>query len=136
MDQQKQPDNGSGKVRFKRMMTTAAVVIFTACCIILFYFSVERYEGLGEGWDTFVGVWQPIIIGIILAFLMNPIMAFFEKRMLPFFMKRCKAPEKAKKTTRMITTLISMVIVIGMIILIFVAIIPVSYTHLTLPTKA
>lgn len=127
MDQQKQPDNGSGKDRFKRMMTTAAVVIFTACCIILFYFSVERYEGLGEGWDTFVGVWQPIIIGIILAFLMNPIMAFFEKRMLPFFMKRCKAPEKAKKTTRMITTLISMVIVIGMIILIFVAIIPELY---------
>ena len=127
MDQQKQPDNGSGKVRFKRMMTTAAVVIFTACCVILFYFSVERYEGLGEGWDTFVGVWQPIIIGIILAFLMNPIMAFFEKRMLPFFMKRCKAPEKAKKTTRMITTLISMVIVIGMIILIFVAIIPELY---------
>lgn len=127
MDQQKQPDNGSGKDRFKRMMTTAAVVIFTACCIILFYFSVERYEGLGEGWDTFVGIWQPIIIGMILAFLMNPIMAFFEKRMLPFFTKRCKTSEKAKKTTRMITTLIALLIVIGIIILIFVAIIPELY---------
>lgn len=126
MDLQKQPgSNGRGNV--KRMMTISAVVIFTACCVILFYFGVERYQGLGEGWSKFMSVLQSIIIGFGLAFLMNPIMEFFERHMYPFFERRCKTEENAKKTTRMITSLIALVIVVGIIVLFFVAIIPQLY---------
>ena len=104
MDIQKQPgSNGRGNV--KRMMTISALVIFTACCVILFYFGVERYQGLGEGWSKFMSVLQSIIIGFGLAFLMNPIMEFFERHMYPFFAKHCKTEENAKKTTRMLTSL-------------------------------
>lgn len=96
MDLQKQPgSNGRGNV--KRMMTISAVVIFTACCVILFYFGVERYQGLGEGWSKFMSVLQSIIIGFGLAFLMNPIMEFFERHMYPFFERRCKTEENAQK---------------------------------------
>ena len=126
MDIQKQPgSNGRGNV--KRMMTISAVVIFTACCVILFYFGVERYQGLGEGWSKFMSVLQSIIIGFGLAFLMNPIMEFFERHMYPFFAKHCKTEENAKKTTRMLTSLIALVIVVGIIVLFFVAIIPQLY---------
>ena len=126
MDIQKQPgSNGRGNV--KRMMTISVVVIFTACCVILFYFGVERYQGLGEGWSKFMSVLQSIIIGFGLAFLMNPIMEFFERHMYPFFAKHCKTEENAKKTTRMLTSLIALVIVVGIIVLFFVAIIPQLY---------
>lgn len=126
MDIQKQPgSNGRGNV--KRMMTISALVIFTACCVILFYFGVERYQGLGEGWSKFMSVLQSIIIGFGLAFLMNPIMEFFERHMYPFFAKHCKTEENAKKTTRMLTSLIALVIVVGIIVLFFVAIIPQLY---------
>ena len=125
MEQQNQ--KGNDKNRLKRMMTTSAVVIFTACCVILFYFSVERYQGLGEGWSKVLGVLQAILIGFGLAFLMNPIMEFFERNMLPFFVKHCKTEENARKTTRMITSIIALVIVVGIIVLFFVAIIPELY---------
>lgn len=125
MEQQNQ--KGNDKNRLKRMMTTSAVVIFTACCVILFYFSVERYQGLGEGWSKVLGVLQAILIGFGLAFLMNPIMEFFERHMLPFFVKHCKTEENAKKTTRMIASIIALVIVVGIIVLFFVAIIPELY---------
>ena len=78
------------KFNFKNLMTIAGVVIFTACCIILFYFIVQRYSGFSEGWNKFVKVWTGIIIGFVLAFLMNPIMDFFEKKTLPFFLRHTR----------------------------------------------
>ena len=98
MEQDRQREKEAEKRQFRRVMSIAGVVIFASCCIILFYFCVKRYEGLGEGWDKFIGVWQPIIIGFILAFLMNPFMEFFERQLLPFFLKHSKSQKKAKKT--------------------------------------
>ena len=95
MDIQKQPgSNGRGNV--KRMMTISVVVIFTACCAILFYFGVERYQGLGEGWSKFMSVLQSIIIGFGLAFLMNPIMEFFERHMYPFLQNTARRKKMPK----------------------------------------
>ena len=127
MEQDKQKEKEAEKRLFRQVMTIAGVVIFASCCIILFYFCVKRYEGLGEGWDKFMGVWQPIIIGFILAFLMNPFMEFFEKHLLPFFLKHGKSEKKAKKTSRMLSSLLALLIIVGITALTFVAIIPELY---------
>lgn len=124
MDQERQREKEREKAKLRQIFVIAGVTLFTSCCIILFYFCVKRYEGLGQGWDKFVGVWQAIIIGFILAFLMNPFMEFFEKRLLPFFQRHCKNQVKAKKTVRMISSLISLVIVVGIVVLTLVAILP------------
>ena len=127
MEQERDLEKEAEKRQFRRVMSIAGVVIFSSCCIILFYFCVKRYQGLGEGWDKFINVWQPIIIGFVLAFLMNPFMEFFERNMLPFFLKHSKTEKKARKTTRTISTLIAMVIIVGLTALTFVAIIPELY---------
>lgn len=127
MYQDDQNEKQNEKNRIRMIVTVAVTTLITACCIILFYFCVERYQGLGAGWDKFIAVWQAIIIGFVFAFLMNPFMVFFERHMLPFFQKKCKTEYKAKKTVRMIATLISLVIVMGIIVLTFVAIIPELY---------
>ncbi|MDD6194168.1 MAG: AI-2E family transporter [Lachnospiraceae bacterium] len=128
MEQDKQREKEADKRLFRQVMTIAGVVIFASCCIILFYFCVKRYEGLGEGWDKFIGVWQPIIIGFILAFLMNPFMEFFERNLLPFFLKHSKSEKKARKTCRMLSSLIALLIIVGITALTFVAIIPELYS--------
>lgn len=128
MEQDRQREKEAEKRQFRRVMSIAGVVIFASCCIILFYFCVKRYEGLGEGWDKFIGVWQPIIIGFILAFLMNPFMEFFERQLLPFFLKHSKSQKKAKKTARMLSTIIALLIIVGITALTFVAIIPELYS--------
>lgn len=127
MEQDKELEKEAEKRQFRRVMSIAGVVIFSSCCIILFYFCVKRYEGLGEGWDKFMNVWQPIIIGFILAFLMNPFMEFFERRLQPFFLKHSKSEKKAKKTARMLSTLIALLIIVGITALTFIAIIPELY---------
>ncbi len=127
MNQDFQKDRQDDKLKLRQIILIAVITLITACCIILFYFCVERYQGLGAGWDKFMTVMQGIIFGFIFAFLMNPFMVFFERRMLPFFKRHCKTEQNAKKTTRMITTLIALVIVMGIFILTIVAIIPELY---------
>lgn len=127
MNQDEQRNREQEKAQLRHMIQAAVVVLITSCCIILFYFCVKRYEGLGEGWDKFIGVWQAIIIGFVLAFLMNPFMEFFEKRLLPVFLKHSKTEKKAKKSARTISTLIALAIVVGIVTLTFFAIIPELY---------
>lgn len=125
MDENKEKITEKNKLRDR--MQVAAVTIFSACCIILFYFCVERYEGLGEGWDKFVGVLQSIIIGFVLAFLMNPFMKFFDEKLFPVLKKHAQSESKAKKTSRVIATILSLLLITVIVVLTFVAIIPELY---------
>lgn len=127
MNQDLQKGGQEDKLKLRQIIMIAVITLITACCIILFYFCVERYQGLGAGWDKLLTVAQGIIFGFIFAFLMNPFMVFFEQRMLPFFIRHCKTEQKAKKTTRIVTTLIALVILFGIFTLTIVAIIPELY---------
>ena len=121
-------DREYAKNMVRRFMPLTAVVIVAAVGIIIFYFCVKRYAGLKEGLDTISLAFQPIVMGLVMAFLMNPIMMFFEKRMLSVFLKRSKKPENTKKTIRVITSLISMVILWGIIIAFFLVVVPQFYS--------
>lgn len=111
----------------QRQMITAGIVIFSACCIILFYFCLQRFEELHESWNSFIGILQPILIGFGMAFLMNPIMQFLEKRLYPYLKKHSKSEEKARRTSRFLCSIAALIIFLGMITLMFVAIIPETY---------
>lgn len=70
--------------QYRRYWIQASVVILAAFIIIIFYFCVKRYAGIGKGFSKLNSILSPIIIGFVLAFLMNPIMRALEKGMLPF----------------------------------------------------
>ncbi len=123
-------DKEKEKVKIRRMMVEALVVIFVAAVIILFYFGVARYEGLSEGWNNFVGVWQAIIFGLIIAFLINPIMKTIDKRLIVPLRKVCKTEESAKRKSRGISSIIALIIGIAIVVLVLVAIIPELYRTL------
>ena len=116
------------KFNFKNLMTIAGVVIFTACCIILFYFIVQRYSGFSEGWNKFVKVWTGIIIGFVLAFLMNPIMDFFEKKTLPFFLRHTRNEAKTRKSVRVLWSIVALAVIMGIITIFFLYVIPELYS--------
>ncbi len=118
-------DDEKAKIRF--LFIAAGIIVLAAACIILIYFGVKRYDGLSEGWSNFLRVWQAIIFGFIIAFLLNPIMKFFDRHLINSMRKACKTEEKAKKTSRLISTLIALVIGIGIVVLILVAVIPQLY---------
>lgn len=79
---------------------TAFIVIIASISV---FFLIYRYAGLAERWNKLLNILQPIIIGLIIAYLVNPIVKFEEKYLLPFLKKRIKSQKRAEKSSRMIS---------------------------------
>ncbi len=108
----------------RRVWQIALIVIAAVCLIILFYFSVLRFEGLKNSIGRITTVLQPFIIGFVLAFLVNPMMKAFEKRFRPFLEEHLRKPEKAPRFARSAASLLSIIIVVGLVTLFFGTVLP------------
>ena len=108
----------------KRFLPLAIVAIVAAIGIILFYFGVKNSYNIKKGLDTLAVAFTPIIMGFVMAFLMNPMMMFFEKRFLPFFLRKAKNEARVRRNVRIFTSLIALVILLGIVILFFSAVVP------------
>lgn len=100
----------------------ALVVFVTFCCCILFFFMIYRYNGFTDFWKKLSLILQPIIIGVVIAYLLNPIMKFLEGHLLKFLEPRMKSKCKAKKTSRGIAITGSLVFLVGICVLLVAAI--------------
>lgn len=102
----------------------ALVVFVTFCCCILFFFMIYRYNGFAGFWKQLFGILQPIIIGLVLAYLLNPIMKFLEGHIMKFLGSRMKSSSKAKKTSRGIAIAGALLFLVGIFVLLIAAIVP------------
>lgn len=109
---------------FKQYVIVALVVFVTFCCCILFFFMIYRYNGFTDFWKELFGILQPIIIGLVLAYLLNPIMKFLEKHLKELLIPRMKSEEKAKKTSRGFAIAGALLFLVGIIVLLIAAIVP------------
>lgn len=108
----------------KQYMVIALVVFVTFCCCTLFFFMIYRYNGFAFFWKNLLSILQPVIIGLVLAYLLNPVMKFFEKYLIRFFKPRMKSMSKAKKTSRWIAIIGSLLFLVGIFVLLIAAIVP------------
>ena len=74
-------------------MAIALTAFLVITLSIIFFFLIYRYNGFAAGWRKLTVILRPIIIGIVIAYLINPIMMFFEKYLL-----RWIEPKIQKKT--------------------------------------
>lgn len=100
------------------------MVFITFVCCILFFFSVLRYQGFANGWHKVISAAQPIIIGLVLAYLLNPVMKFFERHLYKLLKDRTKTDKKAKKMARGFAITCSIIFLIAVIVLLIAAIVP------------
>ena len=89
------PEDNERKEGIKLSKKLISYVI-AACIVISFYFLLRNSRSVSLAFDHVYTVIQPIIMGFIMAFLMNPIMVFFEKRITPLLAKVIKSEEKSK----------------------------------------
>lgn len=108
----------------KQYVVIALVVFATFCCCTLFFFMIYRYNGFAFFWKNLLRILQPIIIGLVLAYLLNPVMKFFEKYLIRFFKPRMKSISKVKKTSRWIAIIGSLLFLVGIFVLLIAAIVP------------
>lgn len=112
----------------KQYIIIALVIFVTFCCCILFFFMIYRYNGFTEFWKKLMHVLQPIIIGLVVAYLLNPVMSFLEKNMLKVLKPRLKSERQAKKVARGLGIAGSLVFLVGVIVLLIASIVP-SISH-------
>ncbi len=101
--------------------------VLAACVVISFYFLLRNSNDVMAALAHLRLVLQPILIGFVMAFLMNPIMVFFEKRFAILIKKFCKTEDsiaKANKASRTVSSIIALVILSGIVIYILRTVIP------------
>ena len=88
----------------KKYSIIALMVFITFCCCILFFFFIYRYHGFTAYWQKLMGILQPVIMGFIVAYLLNPVMVFLEKHIYVFLKPRIKGERKVKNMARVLGT--------------------------------
>lgn len=91
---------------------------------VLFFFLIFR---LGTIWGyvkRIIDVLQPLIFGLVMAYLVNPMVNFFTKHFSSFFTKRLKNKDRAKSISNVLSVCLALIIFIIIIIGIFASVIP------------
>lgn len=105
-------------------LAIALTAVLVICLCIVFFFLIYRYNGFAAGWKKLTTILQPIIIGIVIAYLINPIMVFFEKHLMRWIEPKMKKKAKAKKLCRGIATLGALAVFILIIVVLLVMLVP------------
>lgn len=95
-----------------------------ALLLLIIYFCIARYRGLFEAFSRTAAVLMPLIIGLVMAFLMNPIMMTFERIITSILEKNGIKGKNSKKNTRLFTSILALLVLVGVIAGFFAVIIP------------
>ena len=90
-------------------------IFLTIAACITFFFVLYRWEEISALIDVIVSSAQPIIIGLMLAYLLMPVKNFIEVPVLKFFLSKKLKEEKAKGLARLIA-------IIGALVFLFIVI--------------
>ncbi len=105
-------------------ISVGLMVFVTVAACILFFFIIQRYEGFADAWNKVMKAAQPIIIGLVVAYLLNPIMKFWERTFFRFFGKRMKKERRARKLSRGLGIACALLVLLLIIVLFIAAIAP------------
>ena len=71
---------------------------------------VLNLEAVGRILHKIGDVLSPLVIGAVLAYLMNPLMNFLDRRLKPFLIKRKMKAERAHKLSRVVSLLFALLV--------------------------
>ena len=108
----------------KQITIIALAIFITFCCCILFFFIIYRYNGFTDFWKQLTQILQPVIIGLVVAYLLNPLMKWVDGKMYGILMEHVKNEEKAKNLARGLAITASLLFLVGIVVLLIAAIVP------------
>lgn len=106
---------------------TELLVLISA---ILFFFIIYKFKTIMKVASTICAILMPIILGLVLAYLINPMVVFFERHMERLAAKKISSKKKKRISMRMPAIFLSLVIL--MLIFYFLAylVMPQIYTNI------
>ena len=118
---EKRPE--TSKVNNSAKITRRTVVIFALCIAALLI--VTQIDAVKSTLSWLGNTLSPILVGVVLAYIINPLCMFFEKRFKRLFSKSKRMSAKTRhKLSRGLSILISILILIAIIALLLFLIIP------------
>ena len=99
-------------------------IFFTAAAVILFYYFIFHISQVVALFKSFLQIIAPILTGIVMAYLITPIINFLEKKIYGTFFKNKTITPKVKKRVRVVTIIISILLILFLIYEFFAMIIP------------
>lgn len=109
------------------MGLTAFIVIIASISV---FFLIYRYHGLNANFRHLLGILQPVLIGMVFAYLINPVVKFEEKHLFPVLKKHMKKELKAKKTARTLSVIGAILFVLIIVAVLLNMVIPELYTSI------
>ncbi|MCD7982124.1 MAG: AI-2E family transporter [Clostridiales bacterium] len=100
---------------------TAILVIFVSLLIFFFLF---RFDGFSSGVGNILRSLQGVIIGLVLAYLLNPVMKFFERLFRKRLFTKGERTQKQNRTIRGLAVAAAMVVFLAVVAVLVVMIVP------------
>ncbi len=100
---------------------TAFLVIAAAVFLIFIFVRQEDFDATVDRIKT---AFAPIIYGVVFAYLMNPLMNFFEEHLKNFLYRHAKKITRAKRTARVISIILTLIVVFLLITVIIYMFVP------------
>lgn len=68
-----------GNERKRRLFKAGTIIFLVIAAALVFNKILEEWTGFRKVLDTITGAAAPIIIGFVIAFLLNPVLIFFDR---------------------------------------------------------
>lgn len=128
--EEKRPENNN----ISSIITRRTVIVFALCIAALLV--ITQIDAVKSTLSWLGNILSPILIGVVLAYIINPLCMFFEKRFKRVFAKSTKMSAKARhKLSRGLSILISILFLVAIIALLLFLIIPEFLDSLTKLTE-
>ena len=123
-DKGAQQNSHPGREEWPHLIRIGVMVFVTFAVSILFFFALYRFEGFAGIWSKLLAAAMPIIMGLVLAYLMNPVMLWLERCFKKLLSKKMKSESKLRKVSRALAITGSVIILVAIISLLIAAIVP------------
>lgn len=105
-------------------LAVALLSFIVICLCMTVFFVIYRFSGVKAAWDKVMTVLQPIIIGMVIAYLINPVMKFIERNLERVLVKKMPNERKRHKLTRAVGTAGALLFFILIIVLLISMMVP------------
>ncbi len=107
---------------------TALCVIFVSIVLVVIFIDLPGFFSMIR---SLMGILSPLIIGVVIAFLLNPLANFVDRRLQPFLLRRKMKPEKADKLSRIASLLFAVIFGALIVYAFFSMLLPQLYESVT-----
>lgn len=100
----------------------------TVAACILFFFIIYRHDSITEEWNKLMKAAEPIIFGLVLAYLLMPVKKFIEPRAYKLLERKMKKTEHARLWAKRISIIGCIIFLLAIIAILIAIIVPAVIT--------